>query len=317
MTAGQSDDKTGSKVKRPDTMGGLQLQRPCPACGNSRAGGCKRVYATREFDVLRCRECDLCFINCVIDDNLGFNLETNVHTDPLLASKGLTDFVQLKVKLHQAGVDTSKGLRLLDVGCGIGTFLLNPQQEGWDVAGLELNPQAAEYAIRTRKLKVRAGSIEGRTEFDSQSFDVVTAFGVIEHLAEPVFAIRECKRLLRPGGFLVLQTPTEDGLLRRLGRALFAASHGLVRFQVKEFYQMSGGHSICFNRRSIRALLERYGFEVIRIVPSTYGLRVLLKRFERASPLKKSVKSAGTALAFGLGKIVGLTNHITVYARSV
>ncbi len=100
-------------------------------------------------------------------------------------------------------------------------------------------------------------------------------------------AIKECARVLRPGGFLLLQTPTEDGLIRRAGRLLYWVTDGLVHFQVKQFYQMGGGHTLCFNRRSIGGLLDRCGFELLRIDGSTYGLRILLKRFERLSLLER------------------------------
>ncbi|MGA2606334.1 MAG: class I SAM-dependent methyltransferase [Terriglobia bacterium] len=291
------------------------LHRACPACGNSCGESCKRVYAVPEFEVLRCQECGLTFINRVVQDNLGFGVEFQVSVDAFLAYKAERDFRRLKSGLETAGVTNFQRFRLLDVGCGIGTFLCGPQREGWEVAGLELSPRVADYAREARKLRVYTGSIEIPTKLGTEGFDVITMFGVIEHLANPAAAIKECARLLRPGGFLVLQTPTEDALIRWLGRCLFKATRGLVQFQVKHFYFMGGGHSICFNRRSIRTLLNRWGFDVLRIEQSTYGLRILLKRFEDLSLLERLLKSTGTAAVFLLGRIVGASNHMTVYAR--
>jgi len=291
------------------------LHRPCPACGNSRIEGCRLVYEIPEFQVLRCLECSLTFINHVVDDNLGFAVGYEISADPILADKAASDFQRLKSRLMADGVADFGGFRLLDVGCGIGTFLLKPGREGWDVAGLELSPAVAAYAREQRRLRVDTGSVEDPTHFLPEGFEVITMFGVIEHLANPIAAIQECARLLRPGGFLVLQTPTEDGLLRQVGRFLYRATGGLIRFQVKQFYQMGGGHSLCFNRRSIRGLLDRHGFDVLRIDQSTYGLRILLERFKSFSVPRKLVLSLGTATVFGLGRMLGTSNHMTVYAK--
>lgn len=291
------------------------LHRACPACGNSCAESCRRVYVIPDFEVLSCQECGLTFINRVIQDNVGFGVEFEVSGGAVLADKAERDFRRLKSRLERAGVTDFQRLRLLDVGCGMGTFLCGPQREGWEVAGLELSPRLADYARERRKLRVYTGSIEIPTKFAPEEFHVITMFGVIEHLANPAAAIEECARLLRPGGFLVLQTPTEDGLMRWFGRCLFKATRGLVQFQVKHFYHMGGGHSVCFNRRSIRTLLNRWGFDVLRIEQTTYGLRMLVKRFEDLPLLERLLKSTGTAAVFLLGRIVGASNHMTVYAR--
>ncbi len=166
------------------TGGPMPLHRPCPACGNSRPERYKAVYIIPEFEVLRCGDCELTFINRLVDDNFGFDLEYDLSADTLLVGKAVSDF---------------RSFRLLDVGCGIGTFLAGAQQEGWEVTGLEVRSAAATYAAEKRKLRVVRGSIEGATGLASESFDVVTLFGVIEHLADPVAAIKECARVLRPG----------------------------------------------------------------------------------------------------------------------
>lgn len=292
----------------------LTLQRPCPACGNSAVKRVRKVYAIPEFEVLECRECDLTFINRVVNDNRGFPVEVEVVAEPALAAKAAKDFRDLKQNLRHSGVADFRGYRLLDVGCGIGTFLEGPKREGWEVAGLELSLAAAAYACEKRGMNVLGASIESPTGLPSCSFDVMTLFGVIEHLANPRGALAECLRLLKPGGFLVLQTPTEDGLIRRVGRVLYAASGGYVRFHVPQLFQMGGGHSLCFNRRSLRRLLEQGGFDVLSMQPSTYGLRVLLKRFEGYPAAKRWVNSFGTTIIFSLGRIMRASNHLTAYA---
>jgi 2-polyprenyl-3-methyl-5-hydroxy-6-metoxy-1,4-benzoquinol methylase len=289
------------------------LERSCPACGNSSRERSKLWYVVSEFEVLCCRDCGLTFINQVITGNSGFTVEY-AGIDPIIAIKSAKDLKYIKSKLKAAGLIEFQGQRLLDVGCGAGVFLEQAQREGCKVAGLELGQALADWARRERKIEVETDSIESVTNFPAASFDIVTMFGVIEHLGSPRSAVNECARLLRSGGLLVVQTPTEDGLIRRIGRILYRVSGGLVNFQVKQFYQTGGGHTICFNRTSLRRLLTRGGFEILAIDPSTYGLRLLLMRFENLPFTKRLIYSVGTSIVFALGRISRSSNHMTVYA---
>lgn len=292
-----------------------QLQRPCPACGNLSRDRCRRVYTIPEGEVLRCRDCHVTFINRAIDDNVGIELAQDLEVDPLLLHKAISDFRELKSYLQESGITEFRNFCLLDVGCRLGTYLALPLQEGWKVRGLEISPEAAAYAREKNGFAVITGSIENPAGLEPGSMDVITMYGVIEHLSDPPRGLRECARVLRPGGFLVLQTPTEDGLARRMGRFLFWMSGGHAQFLASEFYQMGGGHNVCFNRRSITCVLERCGFRVSRIHGSTYGLRTLFKRFEDFSLFRRVLMCLGTSVVFSLGRILGASNHMTVYAR--
>jgi 2-polyprenyl-3-methyl-5-hydroxy-6-metoxy-1,4-benzoquinol methylase len=297
------------------TTGSAKLNRPCPVCGNSHRERCKRWCAISDFEVLRCSDCGVTFVNEVVDDNFGFTAESAVRADPAGVLKAARDFRRVKAKVKAAGLTERRNLALLDVGCGVGTFLQQAEREGWKVAGLELSPSVAAYAREHNGLQVHAASIETTTGFPVGSFDVITMFGIIEHLAKPRGATEECARLLRPGGILILQTPAEDGLIRRVGHLLYWATGGFVSFHVKQLYQMGGGHSVCFNRRSIRMLLARYGLEILSFEQSTYGFRVLLYRFKSLPLLKKLIQVLGTLIVFSLGRILGGSNHMTVYAQ--
>lgn len=112
---------------------------------------------------------------------------------------------------------TPKG-RLLDVGCGKGDFLVRMRGQGWAVEGLEVDSEAVELARAKHSLTVHLGDIE-RLGVPDDSFDAITMNHVIEHLHDPVATIRECLRVLKPGGRLVLATPNIDCIgHRRLGR---------------------------------------------------------------------------------------------------
>ncbi len=97
------------------------------------------------------------------------------------------------------------GGRLLEVGCGRGDMLEVLAHLGWDAEGVDFDPQAAESA-RARGLRVRHGTL-ANCRYDDATFDAVIMSHVIEHLHDPVGVVKECHRILKPGGRLVLLTP--------------------------------------------------------------------------------------------------------------
>lgn len=291
------------------------LKRPCPVCGNSSRQNCNLWSATPDFEVLRCRDCSGTFINEIVDGGARFSISDTEDPDPSHVLKAAHDFVRVSSKLVNLEGTEPVSRSLLDIGCGAGCFLREVKQAGWHETGIEPSPSLVSYARDKYGLNVTHGSIEAPTKFPDGSFDVITMFGVIEHLAEPCSATVECARLLRPRGILILQTPSEDGLVRRTGRFLYWVSGGYLTFQVNQLYQLNGGHSVCFNRRSLQILLNRSGFELISFEQSTYGFRILLHRFKHLPFLKRIANTVGTLAIFCIGRILGSSNHVTVYAR--
>ena len=106
------------------------------------------------------------------------------------------------------------GAKLLDVGCGSGDSMALMSMLGWTVEGVEFDPAAVETA-RAKGLKVHQGSL-AEQKFPAGSFDAVGLSHVIEHVANPVDVIAECRRVLAPDGVLVLITPNICSLGHRL-----------------------------------------------------------------------------------------------------
>lgn len=119
--------------------------------------------------------------------------------------------------LSVANLPPGRGRRLLDVGSGSGDFLLRMRARGWNVLGVEPDPVAAASA-RAKDLDVRDGMLADAA-FPDDTFDAIVLSHVIEHVHDPVALLRECGRVLRPGGVLVLMTPN----LRSVGHRRFGA----------------------------------------------------------------------------------------------
>lgn len=114
-------------------------------------------------------------------------------------------------------VDGSKRGTLLDVGCGNGGFLVNMKSLGWNAQGVEFDPAAARHAAEWSGAKVFAGMLED-AKFPDASFDAITLHHVIEHLHDPARTLRECRRILKPGGELHMLTPNAASLAHRIFR---------------------------------------------------------------------------------------------------
>ena len=161
-------------------------------------------------------------------------------------------------KLHPDWVRTCEfiqqqqpdGGRLLDVGCGSGTFLLTLRQlcPKWETIGIEPDPQAATIA-RQNNLHVQMTQLESAT-LTTGSFDAVTFWNVLEHLPNPLRSLHYIHQLLRPNGVLYLAVPLCDSWDAQLfGR--YWLGWELPR------------HFVMFNRSTLRTTLLKAGFEIV------------------------------------------------------
>lgn len=96
--------------------------------------------------------------------------------------------------------------KLLEIGSGGGRFLNRMRKAGWEVEGLEFDPKAAQRVADRYGIRVASGSLAER-RYAVDSFDAVAMSQVLEHMHDPQGLLRECWRLLKPGGRLVVTTP--------------------------------------------------------------------------------------------------------------
>jgi 2-polyprenyl-3-methyl-5-hydroxy-6-metoxy-1,4-benzoquinol methylase len=102
--------------------------------------------------------------------------------------------------------------KLLDVGCGIGFFLVEAKKRGWEVYGTELSEASAK--ICSEKGILIQNGILNSENYSPESFDVITSFEVIEHINNPIPDLRNFYTILRKGGLVYITTPNFNSLLR-------------------------------------------------------------------------------------------------------
>ena len=96
--------------------------------------------------------------------------------------------------------------RTLELGCGHGGFVALMCWAGFDAAGLELSPWLVEYAKSAFGAPMLTGTIE-KQDLERRSLDLILHFDVLEHLPDPRTTMRRCMELLKPDGFMIVQTP--------------------------------------------------------------------------------------------------------------
>jgi 2-polyprenyl-3-methyl-5-hydroxy-6-metoxy-1,4-benzoquinol methylase len=162
---------------------------------------------------------------------------------------GLAQYLDLLTRYLPA--DRMGSGRLLDVGCGDGQALEFLAALGWQVSGVEVDPNAASFA-RGRGLDVRQGTLD-QAGFADDSFDAVTSSHVIEHVHDCRAFLADSRKVLKPGGTLVAVTPNARGYTHQLhGRDWLALD--------------PPRHLVLFTRDSLKALAEAAGFRDVRVM---------------------------------------------------
>jgi SAM-dependent methyltransferase len=152
--------------------------------------------------------------------------------------------------LDRIGAQVPRG-RLLDVGCGHGLLLDEARSRGYETVGLELSRSAARHAREALGLDVREAPVEGFA--DDEGFDVVVLADVLEHLDDPVAAVRRCAALLRSGGVLCVVTPDPSSLTARLAG--------------RRWWGYVPAHACLLPRATLRELVAACGLVISTDVP--------------------------------------------------
>jgi 2-polyprenyl-3-methyl-5-hydroxy-6-metoxy-1,4-benzoquinol methylase len=148
------------------------------------------------------------------------------------------------------GLDEDASLRLLDVGCSTGALIMSALRNGIEAEGVEPAEVAAQSA-QAAGLRVRSSTLSDAA-YPTEHFHAVTLMEVIEHLRDPGDLVREIRRILVPGGLLVVGTGNAASWTVKLmgGRWDY--------FQVERY----GGHISFFTPRSLGCLADRCGFHL-------------------------------------------------------
>jgi 2-polyprenyl-6-hydroxyphenyl methylase/3-demethylubiquinone-9 3-methyltransferase len=179
------------------------------------------------------------------------------------------------------------GARVLDIGCGGGLFLSLLKDKGAQVTGIELSDSRAYYARTKHELEIYKIPIESDTwqKDRANSFDAVTLWDVIEHVNYPFQTLQCAANVLKPGGYLLIDTPCRDSFYHRFGEFTYRLSGGRQPTFLNAMYSSHlFGHKQIFSTAEMRQLFEAAGLQVIDLhkfhelsFPYEFYLRRLFK----------------------------------------
>lgn len=264
-------------------------QPACPGCGSPRATEALRVAG---HAVLACLECALVYRwPAASDEPAAYPADYYTHRAaafrpgrgqalrslalqryygyPGPPAGALAGFAALLLRPLRGYWRTippyAPGGRLLDAGCGSGLYLTRLQALGWDVCGIEPDAGAGAQA-QARGIAVVCAPFEAASWPDG-SFDVITFWHTLEHMARPGEALALALRLLRPGGLIMIESPNWASLQRRL-----CGEHW--------FHLDLPRHRTHFSPACLAFYLRRAGFVATRVysVPSPIGATGSLER---------------------------------------
>lgn len=226
----------------------LELEQVvCPFCGEAKY---HLLHREGRFQMVRCSSCQFIYLNPRPTGNALLRFyqdylpedESSVEAWQRMMRSIFRKAANLIERYKKQG-------RLLDVGTGFGFFLVEMRKRGWEAVGVEISQKAMDYAKNVLGLTLHLGPLE-KVGFSESEFDVVSSFYVIEHLPQPMEFLRECYRILKPGGMLLLRYPHTTPIKNLLG--FFGVQNKL--------YDLPA-HLSDFSPVVIQRFLEKAGFK--------------------------------------------------------
>lgn len=206
-----------------------------------------------------------------------------------------------------------EGRRLLDIGAGPGYLCHVAKAAGWEACGIELS----EKAVRIGKQFLNVDYID-RDEAADESFDVITCYHVLEHMAEPDSFIRKLHSKLKPNGVLAIHVPHREPLS-------FSIRNHLRRLKNKDAERLSQlyvpEHISGFTPESLVAALSLFGFQTLmvktRSMWSHYYDPFFLKNYLREKNYVGIGKQTIRSAIDNVGILVGLGDWVVAHFRKI
>ena len=250
-------------IPEPHSLSPQRQAHPCPVCDSNSN---HVLYSPRVIEndpsklygaasglpgtqyLVRCSSCTMIYENPRFDDVVILTAYMNSQEPDHDSQYPMRVRSFLSALRKHATHLPPKGSRVLDIGTAGGAFLEAAEKFGFQAFGLEPSADLVQRGQK-RGLQIQQGTIEKHT-FAPHSFDMVCLWDVIEHLPDPLNALREAKKLLKPDGVLLINFP-DIGTWQ-------------AKMAGDRFWWIISVHLHHFTRSSLARLCERAGFKVFR-----------------------------------------------------
>lgn len=237
----------------------------CPICSAEQVFLVQTLYDDRygypgRFELFHCRECGHSFLRNEFGQEDLVKLYTQYYprreydsTQQQLQRNG-----PLRAWWHGERRSAFRWVdrpgRVLDIGCGAGQSLAYLRAKGCEVRGVEADEESRAFAVE-QGFEIDAGTFNPQV-YEPEEFDYVTMDQVIEHMIDPIDALRGVASILKPGGKLIMSTPNASGW----GRVVFGA---------RWINWHAPYHLNFFSRDSMRRACNEVGLQVERVAVVT------------------------------------------------
>jgi len=311
--------RTGKEKSLPYLINSFspQVNRSCPVCGADTPSCSLARFPERTYR--RCSRCGVIYMDRTCAPPIEYEREyffesykkqygkTYLEDFPNLVAMAKRRIRHISKILHTKNTKVQRSQReeksgdsplFLDIGCAYGPFLAAAKEEGFLPFGIDPAEDAVRYVQETLGIPAVQGFFPNcqLSTTNSQPYDVITLWYVIEHFKDCLTVLAEIKKLLKPGGILAFSTPSYSGISGRKSLRKFLGNSPADHFTI-------------WSPKMCKKALA--GFKVKKIVIS--GCHP--ERFPFLGKFAKSKKSFLYNLLIAVSKIFGLGDTFEVYAQ--
>ena len=286
----------------------ISFLKQCPICQSENL---KRDYEFEEFYVLTCKSCKNSWrsnmydeekieeIYCIDDYEENPYFSYNLESVKNLKNNRFKNY-QKALKIVK---DQNLSGKLLDIGCGHGTFLAMAKEYGWDLTGIEISEELSHACSKNvPEAKVINKRFE-QANLEPNQFSLITMWDVIVHVIDPVDVITNIKNLLVPGGLALFCTPDESSSLAKLGKVLY--NMNIMSYPALALHPPN--HTYFFSRIGFKYIIEQLGMKV----QNDYSQAAFFEHSEMASGIQK----LGISMIEGFSKPFDAQYEMVVIAK--
>lgn len=265
----------------------------CPFCQKNNFS---TVYLLKNKKILRCKN-DGLFLAEEITGNktVLYNKKYyDINPHPALIKTNRQYFLEKIKTIRQ--LTGKQNPKILDIGCGWGDFLTVVKQSGLGYLGVDESNAAIEIC-RSKGLNCK--------KHPSGRFSAITCFQVIEHIKNPLSFLKNCRKMLKKNGVILITTPNNDSPERKKAGSNWSVYN-------------TDSHFVFYNKKNLAGLLIKAGFKNVKVEtdePRYLSFGYLLSRFNELSlnnffgllnpffkifsfPIKTNINSDIVAIAF-------------------
>lgn len=164
---------------------------------------------------------------------------------------------------------------VLDYGCGVGMFLKMCREEKQArVMGMELNKIQTDYMFEEYKIP----AVNNILDLEKSTFDLICCYHVLEHVQNPDRLLKDFQNRLNENGYLYVSVPQNFG-------KIFDEASGMITNNFENYYHLN--HVNLFSKNSLKNILAKYGFKIVKEDELMYGYTVLCQKTDQKIPIIK------------------------------